>query len=484
MRRCHYDLVLGMGFACSCSQTLRAAGLQHLSFPFDWVAPDISDSKGYRHEILRRADQLARDFPDWLRLEDFRFIRTCEETGKDIHLNTRLGLTFPHDFPARLPAADAFPGIMTKYRRRIDRLLVLFSRSRRVLLVRIDRPDLPITTDPADFMKVRSVLEAKFPLSRIDLLLLSPDGDRKFENRAEERLGEGFTRISFDYKSRIPGSEAYQPDIRCLAQLLKARISVRDYRTREERRRHRKSVNSFLRLWDCLRIPIARLRQKKFDQIVPLGYNCETAFRFYCKWGFLDASLFAWTSLSSINRLIEAISNPNRIGAGEMRFSQSSRMWTCRLTDICFHGRMKAVPGQPPASQAEIDADLADLLGRISHLRAKFTEYATNGKSTLFVYKPRPEDVERHDFNSRLDDLEAAIAGIGSRNWKLLVVCERPAAEKIHAGENRIVRSVRRYAPKNDVTNRKKGDPTGWNLIFTEFAPRKILPKKHKFKFE
>ena len=47
-----------------------------------------------------------------------------------------------------------------------------------------------------------------------------------------------------------------------------------------------------------------------------------------------------------------------------------------------------------------------------------------------------------------------------------------------------IFRSVRKFNPTNQVTNKKLGDRHGWNAIFSEFAPRTVLAQKHKFKFE
>lgn len=235
---------------------------------------------------------------------------------------------------------------------------------------------------------------------------------------------------------------------------------------------------------DSCRLPLSLLARTRYAQIVPLGYNCETAFRFYCTWGFLDSSLFAWTSVSSIDRLVKAIADLDRVGTGDMRFSNRTMMWTCANTDICFHGRLKPVPIARPPSQADLDADLADLRGRIAHLKEKLRRYAANDRSTLFVYKPRPSDIERDGFNNKINALEQAIDGLGAQNWKLLVVCERSFCDHVQPGKNRIIRTVRRYSPPDDVTARKKGDPAGWKLIFTEFAPEKILPKKHAFKFE
>lgn len=238
---------------------------------------------------------------------------------------------------------------------------------------------------------------------------------------------------------------------------------------------------SLLGLLDACRTPLAFLFRRRFEQIVPLGYNCETAFRFYRKWGFLDASLFAWSSIPAFSRFIPVLADLDCLGRGKMEFSPHSMMWACGESGVWFHGRMKP-PHRP--SQEEIDADLADLLGRIRHLRKKFISYATNEKTTLFIFKPRPDDCASPDFNDNLDALERTLEELGARNWKLLVICEKDRLPGMRKGPNRIFRTLRRFAPNNCVTNPECGDPAGWNLIFTEFAPAKVLKKAHAFKFE
>ena len=76
MKKKRYDLILGLGSVCSCTQTLRQAGLQHLTFPFDWIT---SYTKHYDVDVSRRTDQICNEF------------------------------------------ADSFPVVRLKYRRRIDR---------------------------------------------------------------------------------------------------------------------------------------------------------------------------------------------------------------------------------------------------------------------------------------------------------------------------------------------------------------------------
>ena len=62
-----YDFIFGIGRACACSQSLRKAGLQLLSLPWDWLAttptPDGPD-------LDMRLKIMESGFADWLREED------------------------------------------------------------------------------------------------------------------------------------------------------------------------------------------------------------------------------------------------------------------------------------------------------------------------------------------------------------------------------------------------------------------------------
>jgi hypothetical protein len=80
--------------------------------------------------------------------------------------------------------------------------------------------------------------------------------------------------------------------------------------------------------------------------------------------------------------------------------------------------------------------------------------------------------------------VQSAIEARGARNYTLVVVTERAARGRIASAPNRVLRTVRAFNPGADVANEKLGDPVGWRALFAEFAPAKILPKKHAFKFE
>ena len=54
-----YDFIFGLGNACSCTQTLREADLQVLSFPFDWVILSGADDLNPKDYDRMRRRELA-----------------------------------------------------------------------------------------------------------------------------------------------------------------------------------------------------------------------------------------------------------------------------------------------------------------------------------------------------------------------------------------------------------------------------------------
>lgn len=501
----NYDLIFGLGQACGCSQTLRRAGLQLLSFPGDWLTA-LYGSKEYpalEHDLRNRVEMLcACDLDLLFRPEDLHSLGSVSNTGKDVYANYRTRYVFSHDFTVGADLAAELPAVVTRYRRRLNRLLELIGRSKKILAVRMDVPGGRYQTTLDDCRYARDLLHRRFPNAEFDILLLSHKEGLPFRERAFEEPEPGLFRLSFDYLRR-DHSLPCQPDYKLTTPAVAELFSVKDYRTREERRKHRAAERAdFLaklrRPFDHLGKALeklrysrfnplenirARCRQRKFDQIVILGFNCETAFRFYCRWGFLDSSLFAWANTFDLAVLSDALTRLDALGTGSFTFHGPSRMWRDDASGVFFHGRMRSIHGAPAPTEAELTQDREELRSRLAHLKDKFREYAVNGKPTLFVYRLGAEG-HLPGLDRRLDRLEAALTGLGAKNWKLLVVCERKILATMPAGENRVFRAVTRFNSFEDVTNRRTGDPAGWNRIFTEFAPKTIKTKTHSFKFE
>lgn len=496
-----YGFCFGIGSACSCSESLRAAGMQFLSFPFDWIAANDG--------IRPRADMIAEGFRGFVELEDLEVVPSPEWHGKEFVRNRRIGHVQNHDFPKGVPIVESYPAVKAKYDRRIARLERCIRKSGgKVLVVCIDAPNMERPTTADDCRYVLDRLSDKYPGAEFEMLLLNCEQGVRAESPREETLDGGrIMRLVFDYRDHSPGAEPYAVRLAEVASVLRARFMVRDYRTWGERRaeKGRKRASKMgrkgsvgwlryrlfkfgqacadLRRALAPRVLRARLRQRKFDHFVSLGVNCEVAFRFQYRWGFLDSSLFAWSQGYGLKNLIDTLGRLDDLGAGEMTQLPVSEMWQCGNTGMAFHGKLSYEQGKrPPPPEARI-ADREDLRGRIGYLREKFRAYARDDKSVLYAYRINSSECGL-GVGERLDALQRALEAVGARNYTLLVVTEEAVAGRIPSAAHRVVRSVRRFNPMDRVTDLELGDTIGWDAVFTEFAPAVIQRKKHAFKFE
>ena len=501
-----YDLIVPLGFACSCSQILRRAGLQLASFPWDWVGtPPPSE----------RCRLICTGFKDWMNLEDLQWAGKNDTFGHEEVRNVRTGLIIMHDFAQGVSIEEQYPAIAEKYTRRIARLDKLLKESKKILLVHIDTPVSPRPLPVEDCQKAIETMSAKYPNAEFNFLLLNLEPGRSIENRVDETPLPGVRRIAFDFKGYAPGTPAYGIEINMIADLLEREYRVRDYRTKEEIASFRKARNKKrnaklarkmeelgattpLQYWLYRarrvfrkvlchvgpRAIAARLRQRKYAQIVLLGMNCDLPFRFYRRWGFVDSSLFAWANSKDLATLTAALGKIDTLADGKFEVSERSRMWLNVDTGILFHGKLNWEEGTGTPPQAELDKDLSDLRERLRHLAEKLRRYLSNDEETLVVHRLSEEDAGAPDLAARLAAFEDAISRLGAKNWRHLVICRASDLAKMPSSEHRIFRAVKAFNPLAKVTSADLGDPVGWNAIFSEFAPAKILPKAHGFKFE
>lgn len=220
-----YDFIFGLGNACSCTQTLREAGLQHLSFPFDWIIMSGTD------DLARRLDFIEAGFRGWFEQKDLVKIRSYPEGNKDIYKNTATNTIFNHEFKMGEDLAVRFPAIRAKYNRRIRRFLGLLKTSHRMLILRMDRPDQTPPTSVNDCRQALMRLRALYPHAEFDLLHLTPVMNISFDDRHVEDLGDGLTRVSFDYRDRKDGAAPFAVRFDQTAEAVAALAAVRDYRT-------------------------------------------------------------------------------------------------------------------------------------------------------------------------------------------------------------------------------------------------------------
>lgn len=164
-----YTVAIGLGFDCKCSQSLRRAGLQFRSYPFDWVTGASLES---------RIRLLTTEFAAWPGPESLRDLGT-EATDRfaEAHRVVRdpqTGLEFRHDFPTELSVADGYPAVREKYDRRKARMLREIQEAETVLLVFLQGLGTPLPS-LSEGQTVYEILSRKF--GRKCTLLLVGDDD-------------------------------------------------------------------------------------------------------------------------------------------------------------------------------------------------------------------------------------------------------------------------------------------------------------------
>ena len=229
--RDRYDVVFSIGYDCKCSQSLRRAGLQHFSYPCDWLtgAP-----------LVERARIVAGGFSDLLRLEDLddigtaRFNRFAGMTR--IAKDRRNGMEFRHDFPAESSIADGFANAAEKYRRRAGRLMEAIAKADRALAVFCDGYGCrPVSL--AELEEARAILARRFG-EKIDVLGIFDDNPATRHEAEEAVSADGHTRRwSLPCLKKSP--DGLVVSVRVVSRFLAARVSCLDPHTPEERRARR-----------------------------------------------------------------------------------------------------------------------------------------------------------------------------------------------------------------------------------------------------
>lgn len=209
-----YDFIFSIGQACSCTENLRKANLQVMSYPFDWL---------YGTSIKERVDLLVSDFKGWFEKNDFVF--DCYKDGSrfNVYRNTHTKLIFNHDFPKDDDFDTGYVKVAAKYERRVARLLEKIESSRRVLSVYVEQPYTREYTSDEELMHLKAKLDARFGEGKVELLYIHHGESLKSVCREATR---GVWIMALDYKSRKAGAFDYQVDRKRLAKAIKTQVGL------------------------------------------------------------------------------------------------------------------------------------------------------------------------------------------------------------------------------------------------------------------
>ena len=165
--------------------------------------------------------------------------------------------------------------------------------------------------------------------------------------------------------------------------------------------------------------------------------------------------------------------------------SGSSGKKICAITGFRFHGKATndvLFRGGVP-DRVAVAEDRRELTSRLDYLKRKFVRLLSDRERSLVVYKIKTSDCVP-GVSEKVERLRKCLDGFGGC-YDLLIVCERGNESVFGDDPGFELRCVDRFNPDSDVTNARLGDPLGWRLLFTEFAPRVTVKRKDKkFKFQ
>ena len=217
-----YDLIFSFGLTCACSQTLRAAGLQYTSFPYDWIGCE---------DIRAKVDFLCDGFPNMLDAETFH-VSDANALKRPCWTGPH-GLLFPHDLRVGVPLEEQFPDFRAKYARRFERLSRLLGSARRTLAVCIDNKLFPSPTEE-DIRWIQKRLAGRWPNAGFEVLFVRhASGVEPDAARITDR--PGYRIIDLDCCT-LDGQSSTDRKVMAIGRYLAGLLEVVDYRTAEEKR--------------------------------------------------------------------------------------------------------------------------------------------------------------------------------------------------------------------------------------------------------
>ena len=188
------------------------------------------------------------------------------------------------------------------------------------------------------------------------------------------------------------------------------------------------------------------IRPRKYEHFLLMGYNCEMAFRFIRANGFLDSTFFAWAGGPGCEKMLLALDRFDELFTGDMTLKTGTRdVFADNATGVLMHSHYNAGAFNP--GESDLEAVKAEIRSRAAYLREKFYRQL--------------------------------------RDFEFLVVCHRDDAVNFpEEHPDYHLRTVASYNPDWSAVTEQFGDMYGWNLIWKEFAPTRVLGTKRKFGFE
>ena len=223
-----YDFIFSLGATCAVSQSLRDAGLQFASYPFDWIG-----SPG----LLRNVEMVESHFANWFEKEDLKLWDVRHEEGavQRVYKNMRTSFGFPHEFTNAFTFEDGYDEAKAKYDRRIERFYRDVRSARRALGIYLEAATRLRLSDDA-IADAHKRLSAQFPDTSLDLLYFCEDPSHR-DVRIVSESG-GVTVASADYAKFLDGVPMHTVDRTEIVKFIRENFTVAGHDIAGEKARY------------------------------------------------------------------------------------------------------------------------------------------------------------------------------------------------------------------------------------------------------
>ena len=223
-----YDFIFSLGASCAVSQSLRDAGLQFASFPFDWIA-----SPGLMAEV----EMVESGFANWFEREDLKLWDVRHEEGavQRVYKNMRTGFGFPHEFTNAFGLDDGYEKTREKYDRRIERFFKTLRASKNALGIYLEVATRRRLPDDS-LAEVRRRLAAQFPGLQLDLVYFYEDPAHRVPEVVSEM--DGVTVVRAHYGKFLGGKPMHTVDRTEIVRFIHENFTVAGHDVAAEKARH------------------------------------------------------------------------------------------------------------------------------------------------------------------------------------------------------------------------------------------------------
>lgn len=215
-----------------------------------------------------------------------------------------------------------------------------------------------------------------------------------------------------------------------------------------------------------------KTKQKTYDTVISLGYNCEVSFRLENFFEKINSMPFSWAYVMNRELFPQALEHIDDLLEQDIQLLPDN-MIQCNTFQIKFHPRYDILLPDGKMTDESFDCALSELRQRVNHLKNKHKELMLSNNRSLFIMKV--EDRGEADGISYIKDVYQVLEKqYHSKNFVLLVVLEETAITEglRNLESDRLkVRSLKRFAPVKHTDT--MGDVIGWWKLLGEFTGEK-----------